>query len=62
VSAPADLRVARGLERDGDPLLPWWDQWLHDEQELFAREGTRTRADVEIDGAGHSPPAVRGGP
>ena len=61
VSAPADLRVARGLERDGDHLLPRWDQWLIDEEELFALEGTRDRADVEIDGTGANPPTVRPG-
>jgi uridine kinase len=62
VDAPADLRVARGLARDGAHLLPRWDQWLRDEEELFALEGTRARADVEVDGTGVTAPVLRQAP
>ena len=50
VEAPHDLRMARGLARDGDSFAPHWDRWAADEAALFARERTRERADVVIDG------------
>jgi uridine kinase len=50
VEAPYDVRLRRGLERDGDAFAPHWEQWAADEQELFAREQTRQRADVVVDG------------
>lgn len=50
VEAPHDLRLRRGLERDGDAFAPHWEQWATDEQLLFDREGTRARADLLIDG------------
>jgi uridine kinase len=51
VEAPADLRVARGLARDGGELESQWRQWQHTEAAEFAREDTRARADLRIDGA-----------
>jgi uridine kinase len=59
VSAPHDLRMRRGIERDGDAFAPYWEQWARDEAELFAREQTEARADVHLDGTGATPPAVR---
>ncbi|MET1060591.1 MAG: 4-amino-4-deoxy-L-arabinose transferase [Nocardioides sp.] len=50
VEAPYDLRMRRGLERDGDTFAPHWEQWARDENELFTREQTRERADAVIDG------------
>ncbi len=50
VEAPYDLRLRRGLERDGDAFAPHWEQWAADEDSLFAREQTRARADVVVDG------------
>jgi uridine kinase len=50
VEAPHDLRMRRGIERDGDAFAPYWEQWAADERVLFAREGTRERADVHVDG------------
>ena len=52
VEAPHDLRMARGLARDGDTFAPHWERWAADEAALFARERTRERADIVIDGAG----------
>ena len=54
VEAPEELRLARGLERDGPELMPHWRRWLVAEQALHAREGTRERADVVVDGSGRS--------
>jgi hypothetical protein len=42
--------MARGIERDGDAFAPHWEQWAKDEAALFARERTRERADVIVDG------------
>jgi uridine kinase len=50
VEAPYDERLRRGLERDGDAFAPHWEQWAADEAELFAREHTRERADLRVDG------------
>ena len=50
VEAPEHIRMERGLARDGDAFAPHWEQWARDEAEVFARERTRERADVRIDG------------
>jgi uridine kinase len=50
VEAPVELRLARGLTRDGWELEPEWRRWLDTEAAEFAREGTRERADVRLDG------------
>ena len=52
VDAPRDLCLARGIERDGEALRAEWVRWMAEEDELFAREGTRERADVVVDGTG----------
>jgi uridine kinase len=58
VEAPEELRLARGLERDGPELMPHWRRWLVAERLLHAREGTRERADVVVDGSGRSAPGL----
>ena len=50
VEVPYDLRMARGLERGGVGVAEHWRQWAVDEQDLFARERTRERADLVLDG------------
>jgi len=50
VEAPHDLRLERGVARDGDVFAPHWEQWAADEATLFARERSRERADVVVDG------------
>ena len=52
VEAPRNLRLARGIARDGEEVLPQWQQWLADEDALFRRERTWERADVIVDGTG----------
>ena len=52
VEAAYDLRMERGLARDGETFAPHWERWAADERLLFARERTRERADVVIDGTG----------
>jgi hypothetical protein len=50
VEAPPVLRRTRGLARDGEALAPYWDAFVPDEDRLHARERTRERADVLVDG------------
>ena len=54
VEAPERVRLARGLERDGAELEPHWRRWLVAERRLHARERTRDRADVVLDGTRRS--------
>lgn len=55
VEAPDDVRLARGIARDGEALRPQWERWMDAEAALFAREGTRERADLVVSGE-HSRP------
>lgn len=50
VEAPHDLRMRRGLERDGDAFAPYWERWAAQESAVFARDRTRERADLQVDG------------
>ena len=58
VSAPADLRLRRGLERDGAALADRWRQWMADEAAHFDLDGTRARAHLLVDGTGLTPPRL----
>jgi uridine kinase len=51
VEAPRQLRLARGLARDGADLADHWHRWQETEAAEFGREATRARADVRVDGA-----------
>ncbi len=48
VEAPRDLRLARGIERDGEPQRRHWLRWQPLEAAFFERDGTRERADVVL--------------
>lgn len=50
VEAPHDLRLDRGIARDGESFAVQWAAWAAAEAELFAREHTRDRADLHLDG------------
>jgi cytidylate kinase len=50
VEAPSDVRLRRGLDRDGDAAREEWFAWRDREEAMFARERTRARADVVVDG------------
>ncbi|HYH34620.1 MAG TPA: 4-amino-4-deoxy-L-arabinose transferase [Nocardioides sp.] len=52
VEAPYDVRMRRGLDRDGDVFAPHWEKWSAAEVEHFARHRTRERADLHLDGEG----------
>jgi uridine kinase len=55
VEAPAPLRLARGLARDGADLSAHWRRWQQSEAAHFAAEDTRARADLRVDGAAPCP-------
>lgn len=48
VEAPAEVRLHRGLARDGDHLRAEWLAWAAQEERLFATERTRERADLVV--------------
>jgi uridine kinase len=50
VETPTDVRLDRGLARDGERMRDHWLRWRDAEQAMFARERTRERADVVVDG------------
>lgn len=50
VEAPAQVRLERGVARDGEALRPEWLRWMDLEATHFTRERTRERADVTVDG------------
>ena len=52
VEADDDLRLARGLARDGEEARGPWVEWMVSEREVYAAEGTAERADVVLDGFG----------
>ena len=54
VDTPSDVRLSRGLARDGEALRAEWEGWAAREQVMFARERTRARADLVVDGTGGS--------
>jgi uridine kinase len=50
VEAPAELRLRRGLERDGPALQDHWRRWMVVEADFHEQDRTRGRADVRVDG------------
>ena len=48
VEAAREVRMRRGIERDGEAFAPYWETWAVGEQEHFARHRTRERADVTL--------------
>jgi uridine kinase len=52
VEAPSVVRLERGVARDGEHMREHWLEWRDLEDELFACEHTRDRADVVVDGTG----------
>ena len=50
VEAPAPVRLARGLARDGEQMRAEWLRWQELEDAYFVRERARERAEVKVDG------------
>lgn len=55
VECPRPVRLARGLARDGEGARRQWLAWMAEEDRHFARDDTRRRADVLVDGGGMVP-------
>ncbi|MFF0155205.1 hypothetical protein [Micromonospora sp. NPDC005203] len=51
VTAPASVRLARAVARDGSEILPELRRWHAGERAHFAADGTADRADLLVDGA-----------
>ncbi|HEX5595757.1 MAG TPA: hypothetical protein VFX61_07025 [Micromonosporaceae bacterium] len=51
VTAPAALRQARALARDGSALLPYLEEWWRREEVHFAADATRKQAELVVNGA-----------
>jgi uridine kinase len=50
VEAPGDLRLERGIARDGESHRDLWLDWRRREREFFDADATKARADLRVDG------------
>jgi uridine kinase len=50
IETPREVRLSRGLERDGTCARDQWESWMAAEDAHYAKDPTRGRADIEIDG------------
>ncbi len=50
VEAPWQVRIDRGVARDGEPMRAEWERWQSREEVFLADEGVRGAADVIVDG------------
>jgi uridine kinase len=50
IETPREIRLQRGIERDGNSALDDWGSWMAAEDAHYERDPTRQRADVVIDG------------
>jgi uridine kinase len=51
VEAPDEIRLARGLDRDGAQARDLWLAWMQEERDFFSKDSTRQRADLLVNGA-----------
>lgn len=61
VEAPWEVRLVRGIERDGQAMRADWERWQAGEARFLEAEGTRAAADVLIDGTRPVPDGHEGG-
>lgn len=50
IEAPADIRFARGIARDGEALRPQWIRWMAEESLYVRVDGAPEKVDVVVDG------------
>ena len=50
IETARDVRLRRGVERDGEHALADWDRWMAEEDAYIAREQPAARADVVLRG------------
>lgn len=53
IDTPADLRLRRGIERDGESMREFWAQWIDGETRHYAEHGTAGRVDLIVSGDPH---------
>ncbi len=51
VECPRDLRLQRGLERDGQDAYGLWREWMAAEDEYVKTENPQSHADLVVDGS-----------
>jgi uridine kinase len=56
VDCPRELRLARGIARDGEAMREFWLDWMKAEDDYVETEQPRLHADVIVDGSGVSEP------
>ena len=50
VETPRELRLRRGLERDGADALPQWERWMAEEDRHVEQERPQEHADLVVPG------------
>jgi uridine kinase len=50
IDAPPDIRLTRGVRRDGEAMRDEWLRWMRREAEFAVANRTRDRADLHVDG------------
>ena len=50
IETPREERLRRGVDRDGLEALDDWESWMASEDAHYARDPTRERADIVLDG------------
>ena len=56
IDCPADERLRRGLERDGDAMRDAWDRWMESEREYARDHRPKAVADLVVNGFPSTPP------
>ena len=51
IETPREMRLRRGIERDGESMRQAWDRWMAEEDAFYACDRTRERADLIVDGS-----------
>lgn len=51
IECSRDLRLERGLERDGKEAHGLWEEWMAEEDEYVEKENPKAHADLIVDGA-----------
>ena len=54
VETPRELRLRRGLERDGVDATAQWEEWMTGEDDYIERERPHERADAVVHGTGEA--------
>jgi uridine kinase len=50
VETPRDVRLRRGLDRDGEQARAQWERWMAEEDDYVRREQPRRHADLVVPG------------